>query len=145
MLSSSLRACSPEGLLPPVRRGRRASGLRSFADLLHDLLRLVVPKELRAPVLKQHVEGQVLGVAPPCADRARKPSPLGAAMPGVGHHHPRADLRFFGPHKELVPPDTLLASPYGSAPRMPHAEAVPYEDYGLLFMSRRCPPFSGRS
>jgi hypothetical protein len=91
----------------------------------------VVPKEQRAPVLQNHVESQVLGVAPPRADRARKP-PLLAAKPGLAHPNPRADHRFFGPHKELVPSDTLLALPYGSAPRVPRAEAVPHEDHGLL-------------
>src|SRR5215212_11141917 len=72
----------PKRLLPPVRRERRASGQNSFADLLHDPLQLVVPKELRAPLLQNHLESQVLGVAPPSADRARKPPPL-AAKPGL--------------------------------------------------------------
>src|SRR5215212_10214074 len=126
MLSSSLRACSPDGPLPPVLRGRCASGLRSFADLLQ----LVVPKELRAPVLKNHLEGQVLGVAPPSADRAREPPPLGAKPGLLAHPHPRTDHRFFGPHKEPVPSDTILALAYGSAPRVPYAEAVPREDHG---------------
>src|SRR5215208_4020646 len=81
-----------------------ASDLSAFGDLLQ----LVVPKELRAPVLQNHVEGQVLGVAPPSADRARKPSPL-AAKPGLlAHPHPRADHRFFGPHKEPSPSAILF-------------------------------------
>jgi hypothetical protein len=67
-----------------------ASGLCSFADLLE----LVVPEQLRAPVLQQHVEGQVLGVAPLSTDRARKPPPLGV-QPRVAHPYLRADLRIF--------------------------------------------------
>src|SRR5215207_2152582 len=59
-----------------------------------DLLKLVVPEQKRAPVIQEHVEGQVLWVAPLSADRARKPPPLGA-KPSLAHHHLRADSRFF--------------------------------------------------
>src|SRR5215212_2362620 len=59
-----------------------------------DLVHLVVPEQLRAPVIQEHVEGQVLGMTPLSDDRARKPSPLGA-MPSLVHHHLRADSRFF--------------------------------------------------
>src|SRR5918995_1922832 len=64
---------------------------------LRGLLQLVVPEQLRASVLHEHVEGQVLGVAPPPADRARQPPPVGA-QPGFAHPHPRADSRLFGTH-----------------------------------------------
>ena len=38
-----------------------------------EILQLVVPEQKRAPVVEQYVEGQVVGVAPLCSDRARKP------------------------------------------------------------------------
>src|SRR5829696_2004152 len=78
----------PEGLLP--RSMGVASGLCSFGDLLQ----LVVPEQLHAPVVEQHVEGQVLGVAPFPTDRARKPPPLGAT-PRVANPYLRADLSLF--------------------------------------------------
>src|SRR5215207_9877997 len=68
-----------------------------------DLGQLVVPEQLCAPVIQEHVEGQVLGMTPLSDDRARKPPPLGA-KPSLAHHHLRADSRFFRPHKELLMP-----------------------------------------
>src|SRR5512133_3286181 len=115
MLSSSRKGLFPSShrrRLRPTKRFRRSPPARG-AKL-----------EPRAPVLEQHVESQVLRIAPPSADRARKPPPLGATKPGFAQPHPRADHRFFGPHKEPVPSDTILALPCGSAPRVPHAEAV---------------------
>src|SRR5215207_3293807 len=63
---SSLRDCS-----------YRFIGARSSLSSLGDLLQLVVPEQKRAPVVEQHVEGQVRGVAPFSTDRTRKPPPLG--------------------------------------------------------------------
>ena len=52
-------------------------------------------------------------------------------MPGLlAHPNPRADNRLFGPHKGLMPSDSLLALAYGSAPRVPRAEAAPHQDHG---------------
>lgn len=64
---------------------------------LRGVLQLVVPEQLRASVLQAHVEGKVLGVAPPPDDPARQPPPLGE-QPGLSHLNPRADLRLFGTH-----------------------------------------------
>src|SRR5215212_10431276 len=111
----------------------------------HDLLRLVVPKELRAPVLKHPVERQVLGVAPPSADRARKPSPL-AAKPGLAH--PRADHRFFGLTRNPCPPILFLRYPAGRRLGCPMPKrGAPRRPWPALSMSlsRRCPPSAGRS
>src|SRR5829696_6551189 len=56
-----------------------------------------MPEQPRASVLHAHVEGQVLGVAPPPDDPARQPLQLGA-KPELANPHPRADTRFFGSH-----------------------------------------------
>jgi hypothetical protein len=69
-------------------------GVRSYLSSLGDLLQLVVPEQLRAPVVEQHVEGQVLGVAPFSTDRTCQSPPLGV-QPRVAHPYFRADLSFF--------------------------------------------------
>src|SRR5215204_2685042 len=96
----------PKGLL--LRSMGVACGLNSFGDLLQ----LVVPEQLRAPVLQQHVEGQVLGVAPLSTDRARKPPPL-RATPRVANPYFRAYLSLVSPHALTIlsVPAVLLAAP----------------------------------
>jgi hypothetical protein len=69
-------------------------GVRYGLSSLGDLLQLVVPEQLRAPVVEQHVEGQVGGVAPLSTDRARKSPPLGG-KPRVANPYFRADLSLF--------------------------------------------------
>ena len=78
---------------------------------LRGVLQLVMPEQLRASILQPHVEGQVLGVAPPCTDPAHKPPQLGA-KPGFAHPHPRADARLFGPHV-LGFPSAVIRRPVG--------------------------------
>ena len=86
---------------------------------LRGILQLVMPEQTRASVLHEHVEGQVLGVAPPCTDPAHKPPPLGA-QPGFAHPHPRADARLFGPHV-LGFPSAVIRRPVARAAGGPPA------------------------
>src|SRR5215203_7119173 len=67
--------------------------LSSFADLLQ----LVVPEKLRAPVVEQHVEGDVCGVSPSFLDRAYHSS-QGRTTVVLSYPHPLADLRFLREH-----------------------------------------------
>ena len=69
-------------------------GVRSYLSSLSNLLQLVVPEQLRAPVVEQHVEGQVLGVAPFFTDRTRQ-SPSLRVQPRVANPYFRADLSLF--------------------------------------------------
>src|SRR5918998_6520125 len=85
---------------------------------LRGILQLVVPEQLRASVLQPDVEGQVLGVAPPSADPARQPPPLGA-QPGFAYPHPHADARLFRTHVSLAPLPPL------SADRLPEWQWTP--------------------
>ncbi len=78
----------PKGVL------HQSTGVACGLSSLGDLLQLVVPEQKRAPVVEQHVEGQVLGVAPLSTDRACKSPPLGV-QPRVAHPYFRADLRIF--------------------------------------------------
>src|SRR5918994_1706255 len=98
----------------------QSTGVACGLSSLGDLLQLVVPEQKRAPVLQQHVEGQVLGVAPFSTDRARKSSPLQATT-RVANPYFRADLSLFCPHPlpPLSPPaGLLLAAPLHKCARL---------------------------
>src|SRR5215207_9632311 len=64
---------------------------------LSDLLQLVVPEQLRAPVVEIHVEGAVGRVSPTLRDRSLQATPVRRAMVSP-HPHPHADLHLFGKH-----------------------------------------------
>src|SRR5215212_4172832 len=62
-----------------------------------DLLQLVVPEKLRAPVVEIHIEGAVGRVSPPPCDRPLLATPVRRAMVRPDPH-PLANLRLFGKH-----------------------------------------------
>src|SRR5215213_5771512 len=82
-----------KGPIPPCRSMGVGCGLGSLAYLLQ----LVVPEKLRAPVVKQHVEGAVGRVSPTLCDRSLQATPVRRAMVRPDPH-PLANLRLFGKH-----------------------------------------------
>ena len=113
--------CSVARPSPPYRGALYAPTFSPNAVFLplRGILQLVVPEQLRASVLQPDVEGQVLGVAPPPADRARQPPPLGA-QPGFAHPHPHADARLFGTHV-FGSPSAVIRRPVARAAGGPPA------------------------
>jgi hypothetical protein len=75
-------ACELLRRIPLPRRGANKGVPAPLADLpglllLLDLFEFVMPEQLRAPVLEQHIQGQVVGFAPTLSDRAFLPPQLG--------------------------------------------------------------------
>src|SRR5215217_7220833 len=62
-----------------------------------DLLQLVIPEQLRAPIVEKHVEGDVVGISPPFLDRANQSS-QGRTKMVCSYPHPLADPRFLRVH-----------------------------------------------
>src|SRR5918998_1240391 len=124
----SMRPCTRLGVIPSfirvsvscpgscLLRAARTVGCGDLAQpypLLRCFLQLVMPEQTRASVLHEHIEGQVLRVAPPLDDPARKPPQLGA-KPEFAHPHPRTDARLFGSHVFPIPSFTRPASIRGA-------------------------------
>src|SRR5215211_1680099 len=96
------------------------------------LFQFVVPEQLHAAVVQEHVHGHVVWGAPASRDRAFLPSQFGS-QEGLAHLHPHADQRFFGHHLESSPTGHLtggactsgaLASHWATRWRRPHPRAT---------------------
>jgi hypothetical protein len=63
-------------------------------DNFFDFLQLVVPEELHATVVQEHIQSYVLWGSPSALDRAHLPSQFGLSE-RCTYPHPQADERFF--------------------------------------------------
>ena len=134
----------PKRLLPPVRRGRRASGLRSFADLLQ----LVVPsKSCVRPSSRTTSRARYSGLPHrtlivPVSPRHSQRSPDSPTIT-LAPITASSDLT-----RNPCPPILFLRYPAGWRLGCPMPKrGAPRRPWPALSMSlsRRCPPSAGRS
>src|SRR5918994_6769701 len=121
----------------PRGRSRAPRGCASALSSFGDPLQLVVPEQLRAPVLQPHFEDQVLwgspGVGPRSADRAQQSPQLGGKPSLPAHPHALAYSRLFCLHAPSV-----LSAPNGLPP---HRKRLEQSAVGTARTSGEAPPF----